>query len=258
MMPLHVLRHFFGDQWVEQHLYGEGFLKPPSKFVDRQKQQQVGLAGYQLAEALFNLQEVEGFAGVHTRLLAGELEPCIGELDAAGFLKRRRERIRFVIPRGSLGDDYDLVMSRDEIDICCEVKVKLEAETLTEKGAFNSLEQARRQLPKDKPGLIFLRVVGNTNRADLRSKAELIQRAVQRLFAQTQRVVRVILLTRVYEYVEGYQMARDLWRTIPNSKSKYPVTLLDEFKHKHIIVDLHSPDWTYMAPYHPRVVHSLL
>ena len=140
MMPLYVLGHFFGHQWVEQHLYGEGFLKPPSKYVDRQKQQQVGLAGYHLAEALFNLQEVEGFRGVHSRLLAGELEPCVGELDAAGFLKRRREKVRFVTPQGARGYDYDLVLARVDTDICCEVKVKLEAETLTEKGTFNVLE----------------------------------------------------------------------------------------------------------------------
>lgn len=139
MMPLYVLGHFFGDEWVEQHLFEKGFLKPPSKFVDREKQQQIGLAGYQLAEALFNLQEVEGFACVHSRVLAGELEPCIGELEAAGFLKRRGEQIRFVTPRGSLGHDYDLEIKRDTGAICCEVKIKLEAGTLTRKGLFNSL-----------------------------------------------------------------------------------------------------------------------
>jgi hypothetical protein len=51
--------HFFGDRWVEQHLFGEGFLRPPSKEIDREKQQRVGLTGYQLAEALFNLQDIE-------------------------------------------------------------------------------------------------------------------------------------------------------------------------------------------------------
>ncbi len=144
MMPLYVLGHFFGDQWLERHLFGKGFLKPPSRFVDREKQQQIGLTGYQLAEALFNLQAVEGFSGIYSRLLGGELEACVGELDAAGFLKRRGERIRFVIPKGSLGNDYDLELQREGRTICCEVKVKLEAETLTEKGCFNSLERARR------------------------------------------------------------------------------------------------------------------
>ena len=49
MMPLFVLGHFFGVPWVKQRLYGNGFLKPPSRYVDPQKQQHVGLRGYQLA-----------------------------------------------------------------------------------------------------------------------------------------------------------------------------------------------------------------
>ena len=108
MMPLYVLGHFFGDRWVEEHSFDEGFLRPPSKEIDREKQQRVGLTGYQLAEALFNLQEIDGFEGVYTRIAGGELEPCGGELEAAGFLKRRGEHLRFVTPRGSIGDDYDI------------------------------------------------------------------------------------------------------------------------------------------------------
>ena len=120
------------------------------------------------------------------------------------------------------------------------------------------LEHARKQLPKDKPGLIFLRVIGNTNRAELQLKAGIVQKAVQRLFAQTQRIVGVILLTRMYELSEGDQTMWDLWRTIPNLRTRYPAALLDNFANEHIDVDFESPDWTYMARYYPRFIHNLL
>jgi hypothetical protein len=258
MMPLFVLGHFFGDRWVEQHLFGEGFLRPPSKEIDREKQQRVGLTGYQLAEALFNLQDIEGFEGVYSRIAGGELEPCVGELEAAGFLERRGEQLRFVTPRGSLGDDYDIEIKRKSDTVCCEVKIKLEAEALTEKGSFNSLEHARKQLPKDKPGLIFLRVIGNTTNAELQLKAQLVQGAVQRLFGQTQRIVGVILLTRMYELSEENQTMWDLWRTIPNPRSKYATSLLDNFSNKHRDLDLDPPHWTYLAKYYPRFMHDWL
>jgi hypothetical protein len=258
MMPLYVLGHFFGDQWVQQNLFKEGFLKPPSKAVDRSKQLQVGMTGYQLAEALFNLQAVAGFPGIHCHLSAGELEPCIGEPEAAKFLKSRGEQIRSVTPQGSIGNDYDLEIKRDAGEICCEVKIKLEAETLTAKGSFNSLERARKQLPKDKPGLIFLRIVGNTTNTELQGKAHLVQGAVKRLFAQTERVVGVILLTHMYEFSEKNQTLWDLWRTIPNPKSQYPTSLLDGFSNRHIDVTPDSPHWTYLAKYRPRFLQGLL
>jgi hypothetical protein len=134
----------------------------------------------------------------------------------------------------------------------------LEAEALTEKGSFNSLEHARKQLPKDKPGLIFLRVIGNTTNAELQLKAQLVQGAVQRLFGQTQRIVGVILLTRMYELSEENQTMWDLWRTIPNPRSKYATSLLDNFSNKHRDLDLDPPHWTYLAKYYPRFMHDWL
>jgi hypothetical protein len=253
MMPLYVLGHFFGDEWVRRHLFESGFLKPPSAERDRSKHQQVGMHGYQLAEALFNLQGIEGFNGIHYRLLRGEIEPCIGELEAARFLKVRRESFRFVVPQGRRGEDYDLEVRREAGTICCEAKIKLEDEELTEKGVYESLRRARsRNLPSAKPGVIFLRVLGTTTNKELQAKAKVVNGAVQRLFRQATRVVGVVLLTSMYRFSEEDETMWGLWHTFPNNNSNYPTSLLEGFQNEHI--EPSRENWTYLIGYHPRFV----
>jgi hypothetical protein len=254
MMPLYVLGHFFGDGWVKQNLFEGGFLKPPSKFVDRAKQQHVGLLAYTLAEDLYNLQSIEGFDGIHARILKGGIESCVGELEAAGFLQRRGRRIRFVTPRGKIENDYDLEASGDDGTICCEVKTKLEADELTVAGVFNSLEHARKQLPRTKPGVIFLRVVGSRTHDELQAKAKIVDKAARRLFNQTRRVAGVILLTRMYEFFddESEPVLQSLWRTMPNERSEVPVPLSKTFPNEHF--ECHSYAWVRLSQYRPRFV----
>lgn len=245
MMPLYVLGHFFGAQWICQHLFEQnGFLEPPPAEVDWARYRQTGLHGYQLAEALFNLQGIEGFAGIHTRLLKGEIEPCIGELE---------EQFRLVLPHGKRGENYDLEVVRDTGIVCCETKVKLEAGELKAQGVYRSLEDARkRNLPKSKPGVIFLLIVGNTTNKELQEKAKIVYRAVQRLFRQTKRIVGVVLLTRMYHFSEHDEIMRSMWRTIPNSNGEHPVSLLDNFSNEHNEPD--TENWTYLMRYRPRFV----
>jgi hypothetical protein len=189
------------------------------------------LQGYKLAEMLFNLQEVDGFPILHSRLLAGEIEAVIGELEAATFLKRRGERFRFIKPTGNLGGNYDLEILRKAGTICCEVKTKLESEVLTVKGVLNSLENARKQLPKDQPGLIFIRIGGSPDRKQLTSSANLVHTAAKRLFGQTSRIVGILLLTREYSYEEDQVIVMwDLWRAMPNPNSIHPLSLLEPFR----------------------------
>jgi hypothetical protein len=254
MMPLYVLGHFFGDDWVHPHLFEGGFLKPPSKFEDRAKEQRIGSLAYALAEELYNLQGVEGFDGVHARILEGNIQSCVGELEAAGFLKRRSQQIRFVTPTGRIGNDYDLEIIRDAGAICCEVKIKIEAEQFTEAGVFNSLEHARKQLPKTRPGVIFLRIGGNRTHDELQTKAKIVNGAVRRLFSQTRRVVGVILLTRKYEFFEDERMhiVHSLWRTMPNENTEFQVSLLGDFPNEHF--DCRAEAWVRLDQYRPRFV----
>jgi tetratricopeptide (TPR) repeat protein len=125
-IALSVLLHFLGSNWVEQYLFKNGPLKPPPRSVDPFRQFVIGREGYALAEMLFNLQHETGFEGIRERLIAGNIESVISEMEAARFLKMYGENFRFVEPTGKKGFDYDLEVFRPGLTIQCEVKAKAE------------------------------------------------------------------------------------------------------------------------------------
>lgn len=250
-MALYTLGWFFGDDWVKKYLFEGGFLKPPSGHVDRETQQQIGMQGYLLAEALFNFQSYENFGAIHSRLLAGEIEPCVGELEAARFLRIRGKKIRFRKGSGVFGQDFDLEWLVDERIICCEIETKLEALGLDENRVWKTLDHARQQLPKLEPGVIFLRVLGHSTREDLNATGRIVSVAVQRLFRQSRRLLAVILLTRVYQFEDDNLCMWPAWKAMINPKSNHPTYLVEDIRDSHTGL---PEDWTELVRYKPRFV----
>ncbi len=248
-MPLYVLGHFFGDDWVRQHLVEEGFLKPRSMHIDRIKQQEIGSQGFLLAENLFNLQDVDGFSDVYKRILSGQFEDCIAELEVARFVNLRGEDFRFVLPLGRKGENYDLEILKTGLTINCETKSKLEARELSANQVWRRLDDARKQLPKGKPCLIFLRIGGDHTRSGIQAKAAVVQAGVEKVFRQSTKALGVILLTRMFEESDEDFEVRTLWRMIPNAQCKFPSSLLDSFRHQSV-KEL-SNRWTYLVRYRP-------
>lgn len=113
-----------------------------------------------LGEMLYNLQTVEGFAGRLKALMSDKrsIEACVGELEGARMLHRAEIPFRFVDPQGSLGQDYDVEVLVDPRPIHCEMKCKIEGTDLGPRTIFNSLDAARRQLPPEAPGIIFVKL----------------------------------------------------------------------------------------------------
>ena len=252
-MPLYVLGHFFGVSWVKQHLYGRGFLTPPPRNVYPEKQQLVGLRGYHLAEMLFNLQHADGFSGVHNRILRGEVEACLGELEAAALAKIHGVKFRFVEPNGKIGDAYDLEILHEGFTICGEVKTKLEADEMTEKSVFNSLEHARKQLPKETPGLIFVRLVGTKSGPEMQAQFKIAHRAAKRLFGQSRRIIGIVVLTRLYQLAKDESVLWPSWMSVPNRSSKHSAQLLSIFPNNRELVVL-AEHWTPMSVYRPLLL----
>ena len=239
-MPLRVLHHFFGADWIDQHLYKAGPLKPPSRFVDPEGSWRAGLQAYELAEMLFNLQDIENFGSILQRLKVGQIDAVIAELEVARFLRVHEENFRFVEPIGNLGSDFDIVVLRDEITICCEAKTKLTKQELSSKSIYNSLDQARRQLPKDRPGLIFLRVPDTSNEAESLSRLEVFTSAARRLLRHTTRIVGVIILLRQHFEAGKYKAAHPLSRRVMNQHSRFSSTLTNNLAR-----DVIMPDWWF-------------
>ena len=165
----HYLRHIFGEDWVKQVTFdmhsnvsrqnqsGRKFLRAQSAVEeDGLRHQERCLS---IAEHLVNLQNVEGIDDRVAALTEGQIESTYAELQAGGFLAERGLNFRFVTPSGTRGLDYDAeIQLSDGTKINCEMKCKIEESHLSKTGILTRLNDARKQLPKGEPAIIFLKI----------------------------------------------------------------------------------------------------
>ena len=166
-----VLESFLGREWVENNVFAHGLnpgLKSDFGFLEvdfsaSDKDVQTPLFRiFDLSEILLNLQMVEGFDDCLNRLKSGDqdqIEATFAELQVAKLLYIHEQKFRFVARAGQTQTDYDY-----EIDFaggwraCAEAKCKLESTDIDPLSVKRSLQKARRQLPRDRPGIIFVKV----------------------------------------------------------------------------------------------------
>ena len=106
-----------------------------------------------------NLQRVEGFAYALVKLRDGSVETGFGALEAAKVLFRSHTKFRFVEPKGTKGADYDIdAFPSDGPCVAIEAACKLGSVSISPGKIKEALDRGRRQLPKEGPGMVFLRV----------------------------------------------------------------------------------------------------
>ena len=156
-----VLRHFFGEQWLDKHLMNAqaatDFLR--RDFSTRERQIKHGFRVVDLAEMLFNLQDAEGFPSCVAQMSYGQIEFAYAELDIGKSLYSHEIAFRFVKPTGRKGADYDLeIIYPDGTIACADTKCKIETAEFSAVSIKHSLGEARKQLPPDRPGIVFVKV----------------------------------------------------------------------------------------------------
>lgn len=154
-----ILIAYLGTQWVDRNVMS---LEAPTDFfqndcatVDRQHIHTVRVV--ELAEMLLNLQAVRGFDTVLKKLHDDSVEAGFAELETGRLLAASRVPFRFIEATGVKGADYDLEIIYAGEVVCADTKCKMET---TERGIstlVNSLRVARSQVPKDRPGVIFVK-----------------------------------------------------------------------------------------------------
>lgn len=181
-----------------------------------------------LAEMLYNLQIVEGFDNCLAELDGGQLESAYAALEIARMLVTQAidssVTFYFVTPRR--GRSYDLYITlSDGGTIRAETKCKLEETEISLETVKQSLQYARkRQLPKTRPGVIFIKVP----RPWLdQSFAVGLEQLTDRFLAQTGRVVSVIYYTAqviVERVPTGGELIRELiqYNEYPNPHHRFP------------------------------------
>lgn len=221
-----VLQYFLGQKWVTTAIYrgGTSKLAPIRQFLNLEMTgpfygdwryiRRIG----SVADWLYNSQDITGFRDRIKITSPVDLESAFGELQCAMLFAHPSLKPRFIIPSGVKGKDYDAELSTPSNQIiCCEIKTKLECHEYSSNSVFNTLESARKQLPKSNSSMVFLKIPEDwTYQPDTN---KLVDESVQRVFRQSHRMVAVIIVweqnTNYGEVVEtSYQ-----FRVVHNRRS---------------------------------------
>jgi len=156
-----VLRAFMDADWVERHVVSDGrkkgFLSIDES--DTHRREMSFFRVMDLAEVIYNLQSVPGFDECITRMRDGDIEGTYAELDFGRMLYLNQVPFRFVVPQGTTGFDYDIeVEYPNGIIASADAKCKIESTDFSENSITNTLKKARKQLPDDSPGIVFVKV----------------------------------------------------------------------------------------------------
>jgi hypothetical protein len=160
LVAVNILERYFGFKWIEKHILDE----PQNGFLGRELTGEAGSSivmrkVINLAEFLINLAPKENIETILHMIASGEIESSYAELEVAKLLMTRNVNFHFVTP-SIKGESFDLLIDAPfAAQVCADTKCKLEAGEFSAKGILHSLKQAtKRNLPKDRPGTIFLKI----------------------------------------------------------------------------------------------------
>jgi hypothetical protein len=215
----------------------------------------------ELSELLFNLQTIPGIDKIFRRIVDDphSVEATIMELECFMLLVLSGHQFQITDLAKGKGDrmcECEVTLPGGRA-VFCEVKAKDSLSKRTESGIYNKLSDARRQLPKEHPGVIFLRVDSKWFLESL----DILEKAVQRLFRSSRRIAEVVLVCR--ETVKSYSNCHYIfsWKGLLNNNSPHAVHLGDGILSKVGLkpsiygeMQLCSPNWTKFS--HCYTFHS--
>lgn len=226
-----VLRFFFGNAWTNENVFpmhkhvspahraGRKFLK--TECTDPEEQFRHMQRVTTLAQIVFNLQGIEGLGQRISLMDKHDLEAALGEMECGALLAKRDFHFRFVTPTAltvkGQGYEGEIVTSTGRV-VYCEMKSKSEETTPSKQTLWETLEQARKQLPKGKPAMILVKIPEAWSRErDIRS---IVDAATERIFRQSQRVVAIVLTWEEWHSTpEDFRVVINRVRPYPNRRS---------------------------------------
>ncbi|WP_028979844.1 hypothetical protein [Sporocytophaga myxococcoides] len=224
-MAQYTLIHFFGPNWsennvqlkylpklgkLEVNLFDQPWKTPTIKVKNNflyvfplNKEEEIKHQNrvIDLAEMLFNLQNIEGIEEVFKLISNGDIEANYAVLQGAKLLCLSKQNFYFVKPQGEKRKDYDtkICLANGEI-LYCEMKSKLEKTGLTKGTILNTLIDARKQLPENSPGVIFLGYPGSW--LGINDLPDMLGKAINEFLRTTKRIVALIIFVDEWQYIE--------------------------------------------------------
>ena len=250
----YIIREFLGQAWVDRHLVAHakqpdlptpfGFFE--LDFASDEIRETKTFRMFDLSEILMNLQLVEGFGTCVERLKTGDdkqIEATFAELQVGKLLYIHDLIFRFATNQSGAATNYDY-----EIDFpggwtaCAEAKCKLESTDINPLSIKRSLDEARKQLPYDRPGIIFVKVPqhwfisGNQMAGELRT-------ITQEFLRNTKRVVSVKFYVSHLSLAKQQVAHRHATDEIDNPDTRFARKHWNIFKGHHV-----PPEWDGMPP----------
>jgi len=256
----YVIRKFLGEEWVSKHVLAHtlnprqlgpvGFLE--LDFSSNEIRENKTLRIFDLAEILINLQLIEGFDECIKRLKTGDaqqVEATFAELQVGKLLYVHDMNFRFVVPTGNKYGNYDY-----EIDFkggwtaCADAKCKLEAHEINPVSVKTSLDEARGQLPPNRPGIIFVKVPQHWFSAG-NQMAERLRDITREFLRGTGRIVSVKFYVSHVAFVNQHTVHRHAYDEINNPTARFARKYWDIFKGYYV-----PREWNGMPPKWIRLI----
>jgi hypothetical protein len=159
-LAIEVIRKFLGTDWIAKHItFGKGFFRDDKSTAAIAS---LRMRRVVLGEMLYNFQGAKGFRNCWTELRADQVESAYASMEIGRMLITKAMdpalTFEFVTPSGVKRQDYDLAITLgDGTQICAETKCKMEDTKITIRTLEASFSEAKRQLPEDVPGIIFVK-----------------------------------------------------------------------------------------------------
>jgi hypothetical protein len=153
-----VLKHFLGEEWIFRHLDPEATCPGPLTLAGTPTEIECAkIRVVDLAESIFNLQKIEGIQEPLGRLrTANELDPTIAELHIGKMIFANDWPFKFIVPIP--GRSYDYEIQYGGFTVCADTKCKIDSLVPDSDSIKNTLHRSRGQLPKDNPGIFFVKL----------------------------------------------------------------------------------------------------
>jgi len=224
-----IITHWMGRTWINRAFSGN----TPFRLGTEENIENLKILRFRmLAENLFNLQYVEGFRElVQGQRQNPDLEAFGAELQIGRLLYINDVDFKFVTPSRTAGADYDVEIRIPGHSICAETKCKASSSTLNVKSLTNDIKKAaREQLPKERPGIVFVAMPQNWFDGDdrLAVEAATVSAATAALRSYS-RLVSVILYTSTLAH-DGTEAFEGVFhKEVLNPKHKFPEFANREF-----------------------------
>lgn len=219
-----IIKAALGDHWCERTLS----LRSPDPYLANQSGH-LGHFKFQdrvvaLGELLLNLGRIRGFEQRLEVLRRESLEAIVAELEGARLLMSNAIPFYFIRPSGCLGQDYDALATIDGSPVACEMKAKLEQTEPSLRSVRDTLDRARRQLPNDQPGVVFLKLPEAWTTSECGRAA--IEGGVKAALGRTRRISAVIVHWEQWQSVGSGALRAVRFLHVRNPRARIPLEAL--------------------------------